>query len=818
MKSRRLLAWTIASLAVVLLAGRWLTSLYSDRLWFSALGAEEVWSARLFTTGALVLSAFLISTGFAFVNLYAVRRSVVSLVLPRRVGNLEIGEEVPASYLTRITILLSALLGALLSVQVKGWETALLAFVGRPFGESDPYFGADLGFFVYWLPFETAVHFWSIFVMTSVTLVVIGLYALTPSLRWDRGRLYVSAYVRRHFMLLGAVLLAEVAWSYRLGMYRLLAFGGETPGVFTMIDHRVVVPSMLLLAVVCLGAAIVVGWAGWTGQMRLAFFAVSTVLLLSLLSRTVAPLLARRSFDEAAAAAQEHRYIATRLSFTRRAFGVYQIHPETLGAGFAATGQVATGLAVWDGATLALAAERQRRVRVVGSDVSWQSTASGISALLVERSSEPGAAARDVWGVGRFEAVGADERGLPVRLPSSSRGRDDLVLTEPAVYDSAPSYSVLADSMRILSGVELLSTWSRLVHAWSLQNFRILFGDLPANRPTLVAHRDVRERLSILAPFFLQGSEVVPIVSSDSLYWVVELYSASSTYPLAQRLTVLGEDRGYFHHAATAVVHAASGRVRLVLDRSPDPVAASWAQSFPRLFVSASSVPASLQGALPPLVDGALAQAQAYAIAGFRGDSLEVRHLAVLDGADSAFTREPTHAAIPGIAGVSALWPLLDSLDRVRGVVVASSGVQRITTWLPVTSDGTRWGAVVDRIRSVDTTQHSSGAVRAPLRVLPVAGRPLFVQPTFQWRAGGVPSLLRVAVLASDSVHVANSLSDALGAAGAHAPSRSTSASELRARLDALYLRMRTALARGDWPEFGRAFDSLGVNLRTLAP
>ena len=32
---------------------------------------------------------------------------------------------------------------------------------GISFGESDPYFGADLGFFVYWLPVELTLYGWA---------------------------------------------------------------------------------------------------------------------------------------------------------------------------------------------------------------------------------------------------------------------------------------------------------------------------------------------------------------------------------------------------------------------------------------------------------------------------------------------------------------------------------------------------------------------------------------------------------------------------------------------------------------------------------
>ena len=820
MTGRRVAAGAALLTALVLLGGRWGAALYTDYLWYVSLGARDVWRAKVATTAVLTVASFVIAGLFAFVNLYAVRQSVVSLVLPRRMANIEIGEEVPSRYLLAAVFALSAVVGALLTFPSDQWHSALLARIGKPFGETDPYFNTDLGFFVYWLPFETAVHFWSILVLVSVTALVIVLYALTPSLRWERGTLYVSAYVRRHFTMLGAVLLLVLAWSYRLGMYRLLSFGGGTGGVVTFVDHRVIIPATLLLSVVTMCAAVVVAWAGWSGQMRLAFAAVTTVLLLSLVSRTVAPLIVRRSLDPGIQRQQELAYLATRLSFTRRAFGVFRMHPESLGTGFTSAAEAASRLAVWDAATLARAAERLRRVRVLGDGAAWQATPGGLAAYLVEHGSEGSPDGRDVWGIDRFDPTAADERGLPLRAPGPALASYDLVVPEPAVYDSAPSYSVLSDSMRQLAGVEMVSTRSRLMHAWSLQNFRLLFGDLPPNRPVMVRRRDVRARVQALAPFFVQGSEVVPVVASDSLYWVLELYAAAAHYPLAQRFTVLGEERGYFHHAATALVHASSGRVRILISASPDPIASSWLRFFPRLFKPPTALMPSLRAMLPPLTDAARTQALAFAVAGFRGDSLEVRHFASPDGADSSASREPAHAVIPSLGGVSAVWPLLDSTERVRGVIAASGGATRATSWIPVASDGNRWGAVVDRLRMADTVLRESGTVRTPLRVVPVAGRPVYVQPTFQARPGATPTLARVAAFSGDSVHLGPTLAAALGTAPRTTSKAPSAAPELQLQLraDSLYRVMREALARGDWTSFGRAFDALGLALRVKTP
>ena len=806
----------LAATALFLMSGRWVAALYTDYLWYHSLSAVDVWRTRVITTLTLSAGSFAVAALFAFVNLFAVRHSVVSLVLPRRIANIEIGEEVPGRYLFLAAAILATVVGAALMLPGDVWSEALLARMGRPFGEADPYFGADLGFFVYRLPFETTLYFWSILVFGVITALVVLLYALTPSLRWDRGHLYVSAYVRRHVVMLGGVLLLLLSWSYRLAMYRLVASGGGAGGMFTSIDHRVLVPAMLLLAVVTLCAALVVLWAGWSGQMRLAFLAVSAVLILSVLARSVAPLLARRSVGPAEAIAQESPYIATRLSYTRRAYAVDRMRPESIGAGFRSIAAAASRASLWDGSTLALAAERVRRVRVVGDGAAWQERDGVLTALLVEHNSDGALDSRDVWGITRFDPTRGDERGMPVRSGMGAGFGDESLLDEPAVFTGAPGYSVVSDSLGRLVGVEMASTTSRIAHAWALQNFRLLFGEIPLDRPTIMQRRDVRERVRSLAPFLVQGRDVVPVVAGDSLYWAIELYSASTAYPLSQRLTVLGSERGYLHHAATALVHAPSGRVRLVVVPVPDPVAASWVRQFPRLFVTVPSLERAVQIALPPPGDGARTQALAFALAGFRGDSLELRHFASPDGADSAASREPIHVALPG-AGVATLWPLLDEQERVRGVVASESGPLRATTWIPLESDGLRWGGVLDRLRSADTASHESGLVRSPVRVLPVAGRAAYVQSIYQWRPGGSPRLARVASVLDDSVRVSSTLVAAAGVPGSAtmlAPGRR----DFRAMTDSLYRTMRDALARGDWSAFGRAFDALGAALRQAAP
>ena len=127
MTKRRVVIGVLVAAALVLSLGRWASEQYTDSLWFAALGADSVWRARFLNGMAVRIGSFLAASAFAFVNLYAVRQSVVSLVLPRRIANIEIGEEVPGRYLLLATMALSAAIGAALSLSGDVWSTALLA-------------------------------------------------------------------------------------------------------------------------------------------------------------------------------------------------------------------------------------------------------------------------------------------------------------------------------------------------------------------------------------------------------------------------------------------------------------------------------------------------------------------------------------------------------------------------------------------------------------------------------------------------------------------------------------------------------------------
>src|SRR6185437_14770123 len=89
----------VAVVAVLLVLGRVGAGIIADYLWYAAMGATALWRERTLLTLLVTVGSALVAATILFANLYVVRQSVVSLVLPRRVANIEIGEEVPGRYL-----------------------------------------------------------------------------------------------------------------------------------------------------------------------------------------------------------------------------------------------------------------------------------------------------------------------------------------------------------------------------------------------------------------------------------------------------------------------------------------------------------------------------------------------------------------------------------------------------------------------------------------------------------------------------------------------------------------------------------------------
>jgi uncharacterized protein len=820
MTTRRWVAGAIAAAAALLLLGRVVAIMYADYLWYLAHDAVPLWRAKTITIALVTGLTGILSAAVVFVNLYAVRRSIVALILPRRLGDLEIGEEVPPTFLTLVAAALSVLFGALLALPRTSWTSFWLAAKGLPFRESDPYLQADLGFFVYRLPAETSLYYWALITLLLVSALVVFLYALTPSLRWERGTLHVSTWVRRHLAMLVAVLLVLLAWSYRLDTWETLVIGSGPDGAFTSVDRTVLLRAMPFLSLITFAAAAVVAISGWTGQLRATLGAIAIVLVTSVAIRQVVPAIVSRSTEVPTQELRERSYLAVRAGYTRRAYDSDRVITAIPGATgeFSSWPEAVAGIPAWDPAPLRRAAEWARRAGEPVGSTGWQATTSGLSAMTILAPDVDDEGRAGAWGLVRSLPARPGDRGeLPRDAGAGAGTRDDRPLPQILVHPGAGSYAMVTDSMGRVAGAPLDVARNRLAHAWSEQNFRLMSSDQPRENVRIVLHRDVRDRLRTLVPFFVQGSDITPLIVRDSLHWVVELYSASSSYPLSERLQLAGESRSYFRHAATAIIHATTGRILLATPAAPDPHARSWISAFPTIFTPRESLPDAIGSVLPPPHDAVLAQATTFARYGTRGDEVTDGRIAWLLGADS-IAGEGTRSPIALGENQQLAWShvVLRPDETVSGLVVATGGSTPALAWIPSAGGAPHWPTLVERMRRASDSlavARDPGLVRGPVRAVPMQSGLAFIQSSYTWRTTAPPTLEQVALFSGDAISVGPTLREAAGLRLSDPVTRALTADELAAQAGAAYDRMRAALERGDLRAFAEAYEELGALL-----
>jgi uncharacterized membrane protein (UPF0182 family) len=834
---RRWLVIGVVAAAVLLLVGRTATALYVDHAWFAAMGIPALFWEQVIDRTLMQGGAFILGSLFAFANLHAVRRTILAVAVPSRVANIELTAMVPGRRLLWVTVLLAMVVGAGMATPLTNWVDLALVRHGTPFGEIEGILDRDLGFYVYWLPFEEAFYLWALVTVVLVTAVVLVLYALTRSLRVEGRRLSASTHVRRHLSVLGALVLLLLAWSYRLDAFDLLQSGSGTDGLFLRVDHRVTLRMDFVLSYGCAIAAFLILRTGWIGQLRAAFITLTTVLASAVLLRHGAPAILARGDLLGDPGRRDLDYIASRALYSRRAFnvdGIRVVGADSAGApllhGPAST--LGARASLWDRATLGsglgdgnaaagratTAATASRQVDAV--PVGWTARDGRITALRVRRPVASG----ERWTLAEVDATRPMVRDSVIELAPADSA--DAMRGWPLV---APGF----DGPRLLDavdaggtpGVSLNARRSRIAHAWALREAWILSADSLATSPLIITHRDVRDRLQRVAPVFVQGDDVLPIHDNGHVYWAVQLYSASDRYPFSQRWNIAGGIYSYFRLAATALVDAGTGRVQLVPVERPDAIARTWMSRLPSLFTRAAALPPSLVAQLPPATESAMAQVRTFARYGSRLDGPVLRHLP-----DSALVGGvPAPHLVGATSNMAVAWslPLLDASDQVDGVLTAVGGPSRATWWDAVTGPRLRWRAVSDALMTGADSARASlpDGVRRENRLKPgrisvqtTSRGALFVQPVQWLRGDGSVLIARVAVTDGRKVGIGATLAQAMAGVGerqtdvpaGRAPTLPLLAEPVEAAATRLYDAMRQAMRRGDWPAFGAAFDSLG--------
>ena len=801
-RGRRLTA-VIGIIVALLFVGRWTATLLADRWWAAQMSPAAAafltdWNLLRFTLdacGCLIASAWFIG------HLLLVYRAVGTVQVRRYVANLEFREALTPRTLLSVVVCGGVLLGLLVGVGTSGWwRDVTLAWNGVSYGSTDPLLGQDLGIFVAQLPIWRAAHgFLTLLVLLALTGVA-ALYMLVGAIRWIDRRPAINHHARAHLGWLLAGLAVTLAWSYLLEPYELLARPAELLDQATWRATPWISP---VLAGIALATGAFSG--AWASRPRHALL-LSGWLMLALASMAghwLLPAVLAGSREPAVDARSLQR-------LTETAYNLEDLRDGTLHPiGPLALPPIPS---LWNPAALAQALPGDSAHLIAVDPVVLTPEAKRRPAWLIVRSSAPGRIATT--------AV-ADHRVSPRGEPLFYRLNDSVPRPAPTelldfrgdlIAPDAPAYRVSQGDVR---GVSTDGWLRRLALAWALQA-----GELLAEVPSgsrVDWHLSPEERLSRLAPF-ADWSAPSPRIIDGQLVWLLDGYVGSTTFPLTSRVTWRNRQVGSLHASLLGTVDAETGVTHVYLQTAADPVSVTWSRVAEGVVEPAAAIPeAILRAATYP---GDLFRVQAQQL---ERDPWSVGNLSRRSGQANASPPQSQIAWAADTSGPLAISTYESTAERrLSGMLIGSREDGRLrlvvvrfdsSLTLPVaTALEDRWSNFPSYDALNDSIREDGGRLeRGPLRFALSPGGPVAYEAYFAFRPSGGTVLAWVSVAAPNRLGAGRTVREAwsnlLGTTVPAPPGPAQTG-----RLDEARRWMEhadSALRRGDWPEFGRAWSSL---------
>ena len=619
----------------VLIFGRAIARFYVDYLWHDALGRSDVFWGVLTAKVTLFAVFFVVFMVIAGLNLFIADRAAPTTFPANVHPYVERFHELFGQRLRIVrygVALLFALLLALPAVAL--WQDWLLFRNAREFGIADAQFNADIGFYVFQLPFLSFMLNWLYASLIVVLLLTAAAHILNGGVVFVSPAPVIRQATKAHLAVLLAVLAVVKAGDYWLDRY---AVTNNQTGIVQGATYSVVnaqLPAIMLLILIALLTAGLYLSVVRTGSFRIPLIASALWLVVSLVGGVIYPAVVQALVVNPNQQERELEFIARNVDATRQALGLTDVDARTISFGSLNAAEVEADLTPLDNVRLLNPSQMVDRFKVDRGEVAGLT----IADLDVDRyvlDDSPGEqpeevliAARELQlsGVTNTSWQGLhliNTRGCGLVLAPTGRvlesQRPDyrtVELERPELYFSPilTGYAIANTSSaeRECSephkyegdlGVEMSSFTRRAAFAFAFLDYNVIgFGGI-RNDSQMLWVRGINDRLNKLAPFLSYDADPYPVAVDGRTVWVTDAYTTTSRYPYGQRIgdvqrspqSGLSDDDNYVRNSVKAVVDAYSGDVTFYVVDEQDPILRAWQGAFPDLFTPLSEMPAELQ-------------------------------------------------------------------------------------------------------------------------------------------------------------------------------------------------------------------------------
>jgi uncharacterized membrane protein (UPF0182 family) len=579
----------VVAALVVIFSAQFLTEV----AWFSAIGFSRVlwtgWIARaVLFVGGFAVMAIAVYAGFTVAHknrpIYAPTGQEATLdqyreaVEPLRKG---------------VIVVIPLVIGFFAGLSAAGeWKNVLLAINSEPFGNQDPQFGLDAGFYVFHLPVLRALVTFLIAVVVVSALAALVTHYLYGGIRIGGQAAAggnTTPAARMHLSIMAALLMLLLAAQYFLDRYSLLTSPNDTWDGASYSDVHALIPSRGILA----GVAVLVAVAFIVGAIRknwrLPLIGVGLMVVSAIIVGGVYPAVIQRFHVNPNAQELETPYIQRNLEATQFAFGLDAVTIQQ----YEATAKAEPGALRQDAETTAQIRLLDPHVvspsfRQLQQNKQYYDFADVLSVdryTIDDESRDTIIAVREL----NLDGLGNDQRNWVndhtvythgfgvVAAFGNTTGPDgrpaffeggiptqgaltDSQNYEPRIYfsPSMTSYSVVgapadrtpweldyqADdesgggrittafpTQDVTAGPSIKNLWQQLLFAIKFGDEQLVFSDRVTSESQILFNRGPRERVKKVAPYLTLDNRVYPAVVDGRVKWIVDGYTTADSYP-----------------------------------------------------------------------------------------------------------------------------------------------------------------------------------------------------------------------------------------------------------------------------------------------
>src|ERR1035437_1414541 len=192
-------------------------------------------------------------------------------------------------------------------------------------------------------------------------------------------------------------------------------------------------------------------------------------------------------------------------------------------------------------------------------------------------------------------------RGLTVTRPEIYFGEmtntDVYVKTRQQEFDSPQGASNSLTSYEGNGGIVLGGFLRRIVIALDRDDLaKLPFSDDVNKNSRLLMRRNIRDRVSALAPFLTYDPDAYIVLGEDGrLSWIIDAYTVSDSYPYSSHYPLDSNSINYMRNSVKVAIDAYDGTTTFYVFDTDDPIIAVYRRIFPTLFKDASTMPAGLR-------------------------------------------------------------------------------------------------------------------------------------------------------------------------------------------------------------------------------